>query len=76
MSWFRFTTRKGVPAEAVNGMAAAVNKALEREDVKARLLKLALYPGYQRPADFAAQIKKDQASFKAVLTKLGMLKAK
>ncbi len=75
MSWFGFTTRKGVPAEAVDGMAAAVKQALERDDVKARLLKLALYPGYQGPAEFAAQIKKDQASFKAVLTKLGMIQA-
>ncbi len=69
-------TRKGVPAEAVNGMAAALEKALARDDVKARLLKLGLYPGYQGPEEFAAQIKKDQGSFKAVLTKLGAIKAK
>ena len=76
MSWFGFVTRKGVPAEAVKGMAAALEKALAREDVKARLLKLGLYPGYQGPEEFAAQIKKDQGSFKAVLTKLGAIKAK
>ncbi len=76
MSWFGFVARKGTPAEAVNGMAAAVEKALQRDDVKERLLKLALYPGFQGPEDFAAQIKRDQTSFKAVLTKLGAIKAK
>lgn len=74
LSWFGFVTRKGAPAEAVNGMAAAVEKALARDDVKERLLKLALYPGYLGPDEFAAQITQDQAAFKAVLTKIGMLK--
>lgn len=76
LSWFGFVTRKGAPAEAVNGMAAAVEKALARDDVKARLLKLALYPGYLGPEAFAAQIKKDQAAFKTVLTKIGLIKTK
>ena len=76
MSWFGFVARKGTPAEAVNGMAAAVEKALQRDDVKERLLKLALYPGFLGPEDFAAQIERDQASFKAVLSKLGAIKAK
>ena len=75
LSWFGLITRKGAPEEAVNGMAAAVEKVLMRDDVKERLLKLALYPGYQGPAEFDAQIKSDQAIFKKVLTRLGMLKA-
>lgn len=75
LSWFGLVTRKGAPDAAVNGMAAAVEQALARDDVKDRLLKLALYPGFQGPADFAAQIKQDQAAFKTVLTKLGMVKA-
>lgn len=74
LSWFGFVTRKGAPDEAVAGMAAAVEQALAQEDVQARLLKLALYPGYQGSEEFAAQIKQDQAAFKTVLTKLGMIK--
>lgn len=76
LSWFGFVTRKGAPKEAVDGMAAAVEQAMARDDVKARLLKLALYPGYLGPEEFAAQITKDQAAFKTVLTNIGMLKPK
>jgi tripartite-type tricarboxylate transporter receptor subunit TctC len=74
LSWFGLVMRKGSPAEAYDGMAAAVEKALERDDVKERLLKLALYPGFQGPSEFADQIKQDQEAFKTVLTRLGMIK--
>jgi len=53
---------------------AGFEQALQRDDVKDRLLKLALYPGYLGPDAFAAQIKDDQVAFKRVLTKLGMIK--
>jgi len=74
LSWFGIVTRKGAPKEAVDGMAAAVEKALQTDDAKERLLKLALYPGFLGPDDFSAQIKQDQAAFKTVLTKIGMIK--
>lgn len=74
LSWFGLVTQKGAPKEAVAGMAAAVEKAVATADAKARLLKLALYPGFQGPEEFAAQIKQDQAAFKTVLTNIGMLK--
>lgn len=75
LSWFGLVTREGTPKEAVDGMAAAVEQALQRDDVKDRLFKLALYPGYQGPEEFEAQIKKDQEAFRTVLTKIGILKA-
>ena len=55
-------------------MAAAVGQALARDDTKARLLKLALYPGYLGPEEFAAKRKQDQAAVKPVLTNIRMLK--
>lgn len=74
LSWFGLVTQKGAPPEAVEKMSAAIEQALQRDDVKDRLLKLALYPGYLGPDAFAAQIKDDQVAFKRVLTKLGMIK--
>ncbi len=76
LSWFGIVTQKGAPKEAVDGMAAAVEEVLQRDDVKERLLKLALYPGFQGPEEFRAQIKKDQEAFKKVLTELGMIQTK
>lgn len=76
LSWFGIITQKDAPREAVDGMAAAVEQVLQRDDVKERLLKLALYPGFQGPEEFGAQIKKDQEAFKKVLTKLGMIQTK
>lgn len=74
LSWFGLIAPAGTPDEAVQGMAAAIEKALQREDVQERLLKLALYPGFQGPEEFGAQIKKDQEAFRNVLTKIGAIK--
>ncbi len=74
LSWFGLITRKGAPEEAVNGMAAAVEEALKREDVQKRLENLALYPGFLGPEEFAEQIKRDQAAFRSVAEKLGLVK--
>lgn len=76
LSWFGLTARKGIPQEAVDGMTAAVEKALERDEVKQRLLNLGLYPNYQDPEEFAAQIERSRQAFRTVLAKLGMVPAK
>lgn len=73
LSWFGITTRKGAPQEAVDGMAAAIEQALQREEVKQRLFNMGLYPNFQDPEEFAQQIKASQEAFHTVLSKLGMI---
>lgn len=73
LSWFGIITRKGAPQEAVDGMAAAVEKALQDEEVVKRLLNMGLYPNYQGPAEFAQQIEESREAFHTVLSKLGMI---
>jgi len=73
LSWFGLTTRKGAPQEAIDGMAAAVEEALKREEVEQRLLNMGLFPNFQGPEEFAEQIKISQEAFHKVLSELGMI---
>lgn len=76
MSWFGLSTQKAAPKEAVEGMAAALEKAMKDEEVAKRLLNLGLYPNYQGTEEFTRQIAESQKAFYTVLDRLGMIQKK
>lgn len=71
-SWFGFIAPAGMPAEAVEGMSAAVAEALEDPEVRERLAGLGVIPTYLNAADFQAQIQSNNAGFGELLGGLGL----
>lgn len=67
VTWFGMYGPKGLPAEIVNRVNAALNQALQDADVKDRLARLGIEPVGGTPQQFAAMAQADRAKWKKII---------
>jgi tripartite-type tricarboxylate transporter receptor subunit TctC len=68
VTWFGLYGPKGLPADIVNRVNAAVNQALQDADVKERLARLGIEPVGGTPQQFASMTDTDRARWKKIIT--------
>jgi tripartite-type tricarboxylate transporter receptor subunit TctC len=68
VTWFGVYGPKGLPAELVQRVNAALNQALLEADVKDRLARLGIEPVGGTPQQFAAMLEKDRAKWRKIIT--------
>jgi tripartite-type tricarboxylate transporter receptor subunit TctC len=66
--WFGLYGPKGLPADVVKRVNAAVNEALQDKDVQATLAKFGIERAGGTPQQFAAVVDKDRAKWKKIIT--------
>jgi tripartite-type tricarboxylate transporter receptor subunit TctC len=67
VTWFGMYGPKGMPADLVNRINAAVNDALKDRDVLDRLARLGIEPAGGTPQEFAAMTNRDRAKWKKII---------
>jgi tripartite-type tricarboxylate transporter receptor subunit TctC len=70
-TWFGLFGPKGLPAEIVNKVNAAVKYALEQPEVRERLVQLGNTPRWESPEQFRATVKSDRAKWAVVVKQVG-----
>jgi tripartite-type tricarboxylate transporter receptor subunit TctC len=70
-TWFGLFGPKGLEAEVVNKINAAVKFALEQPAVRDRLVTLGNTPRWESPEQFRATVKSDRAKWAAVVKQIG-----
>jgi len=70
-TWFGLFGPKGLPADVVNKVNAAVKYALEQPEVRDRLVQLGNTPRWESPEQFRATVKSDRAKWAAVVKQVG-----
>jgi len=70
-TWFGLFGPKGLDADIVNRMNAAVKAALETPAVRDRLVALGNTPRWESPEQFRATVKSDRAKWAAVVKQVG-----
>ncbi|HLX81524.1 MAG TPA: tripartite tricarboxylate transporter substrate binding protein [Burkholderiales bacterium] len=70
-TWFALFGPKGLDAEIVNKVNAAVKAALETPSVRERLVQLGNTPRWESPEQFRATVKADRARWAAVVKQVG-----
>ena len=68
VTWFGVYGPKGLPAELVQRVNAALNQSLQDAEVKDRLARLGIEPVGGTPQQFAAMLDKDRAKWKKIIT--------
>ena len=67
LTWFGLYGPKGLPADIVNKLNAALNQSLQDADVKDRLARLGIEPAGGTPQQFAAMADADRKKWKAII---------
>ncbi|MBI5277108.1 MAG: tripartite tricarboxylate transporter substrate binding protein [Burkholderiales bacterium] len=67
VTWFGLYGPKGVPADIVNRLNAAVNQSLQDADVKERLARLGIEPAGGTAQQFTAMTNTDRARWKKII---------
>jgi tripartite-type tricarboxylate transporter receptor subunit TctC len=67
VTWFGLYGPAGLPAETVLRVNAAANQALADADVRAALARLGIDPAGGTPAQFAAMVATDRATWKRII---------
>ena len=70
-TWFGLFGPKGLDAEIVNKVNAAVKFALEQPAVRDRLVQLGNTPRWESPEQFRATVKSDRAKWAVVVKEIG-----
>jgi tripartite-type tricarboxylate transporter receptor subunit TctC len=70
-TWFGLFGPKGLDADIVNKVNAAVKAALETPAVRERLVQLGNTPRWESPEQFRATVKADRAKWAAVVKQVG-----
>ena len=70
-TWFALFGPKGLDADIVNKVNAAVKAALETPAVRDRLVQLGNTPRWETPEQFRATVKADRAKWAAVVKQVG-----
>src|SRR5258706_1756023 len=70
-TWFGLFGPKGLDADIVNKINAAVKFALEQPAVRDRLVQLGNTPRWESPEQFRATVKSDRAKWAAVVKQVG-----
>ena len=70
-TWFGLFGPKGLPADVVSKVNAAVKDALETPAVRERLVQLGNTPRWETPEQFRATVKADRAKWAAVVKQVG-----
>jgi tripartite-type tricarboxylate transporter receptor subunit TctC len=71
ITWFGLFGPKGMPADAVAKVNAAVKAALETPEVRDKLVQLGNTPRWESPDQFRATVKSDRAKWAAVVKQVG-----
>lgn len=71
-SWFGLFAPKGSPTEAIERIAAEVERAMTAPAAREPLLKFSQYPEFKGPAAFAKQIAADSAFYKDLIARTGI----
>jgi tripartite-type tricarboxylate transporter receptor subunit TctC len=71
ITWFGLFGPKGLDADVVNRINAAVKVALETPAVRERLVQLGNTPRWESPEQFRATVKSDRAKWAAVVKQVG-----
>ena len=71
ITWFGLFGPKGLEADMVNRITAAVKVALETPAVRERLVQLGNTPRWESPEQFRATVKSDRAKWAAVVKQVG-----
>jgi tripartite-type tricarboxylate transporter receptor subunit TctC len=71
ITWFGLLGPKGLDADIVNRINAAVKVALETPAVRERLVALGNTPRWESPDQFRATVKSDRAKWAAVVKQVG-----
>ena len=71
ITWFGLFGPKGLDADIVNRLNAAVKAALETPSVRERLVALGNTPRWESPEQFRATVKSDRAKWAAVVKQVG-----
>ena len=71
ITWFGLFGPKGLEADMVNRINAAVKAALETPAVRERLVQLGNTPRWESPEQFRATVKSDRAKWAAVVKQVG-----
>jgi tripartite-type tricarboxylate transporter receptor subunit TctC len=67
VTWFGMYGPRGLPADIVTRVNAAVNLALQDADVKDRLARLGIEPAGGTPQQFAQMLQRDRALWKKII---------
>ena len=67
VTWFGLYGPKGLPADLVAKINAAVNQSLQDADLKDRLARLGIEPVGGSPQDFAKMVNVDRAKWKKII---------
>jgi tripartite-type tricarboxylate transporter receptor subunit TctC len=70
-TWFGLFGPKGLDADIVNKVNAAVKFALEQPAVRDRLVQLGNTPRWESPEQFRATVKADRAKWAVVVKEIG-----
>jgi tripartite-type tricarboxylate transporter receptor subunit TctC len=73
-TWRGIVVNKKAPQDVQDALRAAAKKVAEDADFKAALTKMNMTLAYLDSAAFKASIESDNATFKNLMTKLGMAK--
>jgi tripartite-type tricarboxylate transporter receptor subunit TctC len=71
-SWFGLFAPKGTPPEVVARIGAELERALAQPTARETLLKFSQYPDYLGTAAFAARIREDSATYRALIDAAGI----
>ena len=72
LNWFGLAAPKGTRPEVVQALAAQVRRALDDPALKARLAEQGAEPGGMPPAEFAARIKRETATWLETASSAGI----
>ncbi len=70
--WFGLFAPRGTPQAIVSKFHAGIVQILAQPDVQKRLRDMSLQAGGNSPADFAAEVAKEQAKWRNVITRAGI----
>lgn len=70
--WYSIVTRSGAPADAIDHLNKAINKALDTAEMKERLANQMLTPIRSVPADVQRLTKHDSEAWAPVIERLGI----
>ena len=70
-TWFGLFGPKGLDAQIVNRINAAVKAAVETASVRERLVQLGNTPRWESPEQFRATVKSDRAKWAAIVKEIG-----
>lgn len=71
-SWFGLFAPRGTPTDAIDRMAADLQRALAADGTRETLQRFGQYPDFRGPAAFAERIREDSAMYRELIAAAGI----